>query len=85
MDYEERVDPLLRTFDVPLPWQMLQLYCGCEVLGYVKSVQDVGTDDVDVESFTREQASCATSQGHGVRVLSGLLCWCHDLKQGQPA
>ena len=35
--------------------QMLKLYCGCEVLGYVKSVQDVGTDDVDLNSFTREQ------------------------------
>ena len=35
--------------------QMLTLYCGCEVLGYVKSVQDVGTDDVDLNNFTRDQ------------------------------
>lgn len=35
--------------------QMLSLYSGCEVLGYVKSVQDVGTDAVDVDAFTREQ------------------------------
>ncbi len=35
--------------------QMLSLYSGCEVLGYVKSVQDVGTDAVDLDAFTREQ------------------------------
>ncbi|CAM9540407.1 unnamed protein product [Ectocarpus sp. 4 AP-2014] len=35
--------------------KLLSLYSGCEVLGYVKSVQDVGTEDVDLETFTREQ------------------------------
>lgn len=34
---------------------MLELYCGCEVLGYVKSVQHEGTDAVDLNAFTREQ------------------------------
>ena len=34
--------------------KVLDLYCGCEVLGYVKSVQDVTTDSVDVDAFTRE-------------------------------
>lgn len=38
-------------------FQLLSLYSGCEVLGYVKSVQDVGTEDVDLETFTREQVS----------------------------
>ncbi|CAN0042708.1 unnamed protein product [Ectocarpus sp. 6 AP-2014] len=35
--------------------KLLSLYSGCEVLGYVKAVQDVGTADVDLETFTREQ------------------------------
>lgn len=39
----------------PLNVQMLHLYCGCEVLGYVKSVQHESTDAVDLNEFTQEE------------------------------
>ncbi|KAG5188833.1 chorismate synthase [Tribonema minus] len=35
--------------------KILDLYCGCEVLGYVKAVQDVVAEDVDPNTFTRDQ------------------------------
>ena len=50
--------------------QMLTLYCGCEVLGYVKSVQDVGTDDVDLDTFTREQVGDEKASRYDVHTLN---------------
>ncbi|CAM9989613.1 unnamed protein product [Phaeothamnion confervicola] len=35
--------------------KVLDMYCGCEVLGYVKSVQDVSVEGVDLDTFTREE------------------------------
>jgi len=35
--------------------KILHMYCGCEILGYVKSVQDVVAENVDIDEFTREQ------------------------------
>lgn len=46
---------------VDVVFQMLSLYSGCEVLGYVKSVQDVGTDVVDLDTFTREEVRAAAA------------------------
>lgn len=44
---------------------MLELYCGCEVLGYVKSVQHEGTDAVDLNAFTREQVRRGEEETEG--------------------
>jgi chorismate synthase len=35
--------------------KVLEMYSGCEILGYVKAVQEISADEVDVESFTREE------------------------------
>eukprot|EP01084_Bolivina_argentea_P049034 90232_1 len=36
--------------------KLLSTYCGCEVLAYVKAVQDITTNDaVDINSFTMDQ------------------------------
>lgn len=56
---------------------MLNLYSGCEVLGYVKSVQDVGTDNVDLDAFTREEV------GQRCCRRSSSCCWRYGFSEAE--